>query len=152
MRRHRFIDSFRYAANGIVTAVQKERNMRFHICTAFYVYLFSMFYDFGKTEYAILTILVCGVVALELVNSSLERTVERPTPERYQAAGTVKDMAAGAVLVFSIGAAACGALLFWNVATFKTILAFFLQYPLALICLLLSLAFSGWFVFGKRGT
>ncbi|MEG1873219.1 MAG: diacylglycerol kinase family protein [Ruthenibacterium sp.] len=151
MRHPRFFDSFRYAANGIFTAVQQERNMRFHLCTAVYVYLFSAFYNFGKTEYAILTVLVCGVLALELINSSLERTVERPSPERYQSAGVVKDMAAGAVLVYSIGAAVCGALLFWDVSVFKTMLTFFMQYPLALICLLASLALSGWFVFGKKG-
>ena len=70
--------------------------MRFHLCAAFYVYLFSLFYGFGKTEYILITLMVCGVLALELVNSSLERTVERPAPDRYMTAGVVKDMAAGA--------------------------------------------------------
>ena len=37
----RFVDSFLYAAQGIRTAVREERNMRFHLCAAFYVYLFS---------------------------------------------------------------------------------------------------------------
>ena len=46
----RFVDSFLYAAQGIRTAVREERNMRFHLCAAFYVYLFSLFYGFGKTE------------------------------------------------------------------------------------------------------
>ena len=101
----RFVDSFLYAAQGIRTAVREERNMRFHLCAAFYVYLFSLFYGFGKTEYILITLMVCGVLALELVNSSLERTVERPAPDRYMTAGVVKDMAAGAVLVFSIGCA-----------------------------------------------
>ena len=108
----RFVDSFLYAAQGIRTAVREERNMRFHLCAAFYVYLFSLFYGFGKTEYILITLMVCGVLALELVNSSLERTVERPAPDRYMTAGVVKDMAAGAVLVFSIGCAVCGAVLF----------------------------------------
>ena len=115
----RFVDSFLYAAQGIRTAVREERNMRFHLCAAFYVYLFSLFYGFGKTEYILITLMVCGVLALELVNSSLERTVERPAPDRYMTAGVVKDMAAGAVLVFSIGCAVCGAVLFWDVAAFR---------------------------------
>ena len=66
----RFVDSFLYAAQGIRTAVREERNMRFHLCAAFYVYLFSLFYGFGKTEYILITLMVCGVLALELVNSS----------------------------------------------------------------------------------
>lgn len=149
MRRQRFADSFRYAANGVYTAVREERNMRFHLCAAFYVYLFSLFYDFGKTEYMLITLMVCGVLALELVNSSLERTVERPVPERYMTAGVVKDMAAGAVLVFSIGCAVCGVLLYWDTAVFARILAFFAARPAAAVGLIASLALSAWFIFFK---
>ena len=58
----RFVDSFLYAAQGIRTAVREERNMRFHLCAAFYVYLFSLFYGFGKTEYILITLMVCGVL------------------------------------------------------------------------------------------
>ena len=49
----RFVDSFLYAAQGIRTAVREERNMRFHLCAAFYVYLFSLFYGlsrYGRVE------------------------------------------------------------------------------------------------------
>lgn len=148
--RPRFLDSFRYAAQGICAAVRQERNMRFHLCAAFYVYLFSLFYRFGKTEYMLITLMVCGVLALELVNSSLERTVERPAPDQYRTAGVVKDMAAGAVLVFSIGCAVCGVLLFWDVAAFRRMAAFFAKNPLCAVLLAASLAASWRFIFGKR--
>ena len=36
IRRGEFIDSFRYAAQGFWAAVREERNMRFHLCAAFY--------------------------------------------------------------------------------------------------------------------
>ena len=135
----RFVDSFLYAAQGIRTAVREERNMRFHLCAAFYVYLFSLFYGFGKTEYILITLMVCGVLALELVNSSLERTVERPAPDRYMTAGVVKDMAAGAVLVFSVGC-----------AVFRRMFAFFAARPLLAVLLAASLAVAWQFIFGKR--
>lgn len=149
MRKGRFIDSFIYAVNGIKTAVKEERNMRFHLCTAFYVYLFSLFYDFTKTQYAVLTILITGVIALELLNSSLERCVERPSPDKYQIAGVVKDMAAGAVLIYSIGAAVGGILLFWDVSVFGKMLRFFMARPLLLILLIVSLVAAAFFTFGK---
>ena len=151
MDKQPFYASFLYAAQGVRTALREERNMRFHLCTAFYVYLFSMFYDFTKTQYCILTVMIVGVLALELVNSSLERTVERPTPDRYCTAGVVKDMAAGAVLVFSIGCAVCGVLLFWDVDVFKTIFWFFTHHWLALVALCISLVCAWLYVFGKRG-
>lgn len=148
--KQRFADSFFYAAQGIRTAVREERNMRFHLCAAFYVYLFSLFYDFGKTEYILITLMIAGVLALELVNSSLERTVERPSPERYMTAGVVKDMAAGAVLIFSIGSAVGGILLFWDVAVFGRMLAFFVERPWCALLLAGSLAAAWKFIFGKR--
>ena len=90
----RFVDSFLYAAQGIRTAVREERNMRFHLCAAFYVYLFSLFYGFGKTEYILITLMVCGVLALELVNSAIERAVDKPDTTHWWTAGAAKDMAA----------------------------------------------------------
>ncbi len=46
-------------------------------------------------ERLLLVALICGVVALELVNSSIERAVARPGPDKFFIAGAVKDMAAG---------------------------------------------------------
>lgn len=149
--KHRFIDSFIYAAQGIRAAVQQERNMRFHLCAAFYVYLFSSFYDFTSTQYALITIMVVGVMALELVNSSIERVMERPAPERYRTAGVVKDMAAGAVLIFSIGCAVAGVFLFWNVPVFERILGYFAEHRVLLLLLLATLPVAWRFVFGKKG-
>ena len=151
MGKQPFWASFRYAAQGIWTALREERNMRFHLCAAFYVYLFSIFYDFSKTQYCLLTVMVCGVLALELVNSSLERTVERPVPDRYRTAGVVKDMAAGAVLVFSIGCAVGGVLLFWDTAAFGRMWDFFTRHWWALAALAASLSAAGAVVAGQKG-
>ena len=142
-----FFRGFVYAAQGIKVAVLEERNLRFHLCAAFYVYLFSLFYNFGKTEYALLTILVAGVLSFELVNTALERAVSQPPDERYAIAGVVKDVAAGAVLVFSAGAAVCGIILFWDIAVFRQIVSFFLAKPLLLVLFIVSLVVSYWFIF-----
>lgn len=126
----RFVDSFLYAAQGIRTAVREERNMRFHLCAAFYVYLFSLFYGFGKTEYILITLMVCGVLALELVNSSLERTVERP------GAGPVHDCGRGERHGRGRGAGiqrrvrGVRRVLFWDIAAFRRMFAFFAARPL----------------------
>ncbi len=150
MNRPSFFSSFRYAFNGIVTAIKQERNLRFHLCAAGYVLLFSLFYEFTKTEYCILVLAICGVIAMELVNSALERTVANPEPARWLTAGVVKDMAAGAVLVFSIGAAVCGILLFWQPHTLLEIAEWFFRRPLVLLLLCGSLAASWVFVFHPK--
>ena len=126
MRKGGFFRGFVYAGAGILRGIQEERNLRFHFATAAFVIYFSRFYSFSKFEKLLIAVLICGVISLELVNSALERVVEAPkTPERYALAGAVKDMAAGAVLVFCIGAAFCGVLLFFDVAVIQRIVAYF---------------------------
>ncbi len=145
----KFFNGFKYAANGIYLAIMQERNLRFHICAAIYVYAFSFFYSFTKMQYALITVIVCGVIALEIVNSAIERLCDNPPPEKHDIAGVVKDMAAGAVLIFSIGAAVCGALLFWNTVIFINIFMFFANNLLILSAFILSVALSVWFIFHK---
>lgn len=101
----RFLRGFHYAASGIWAALRAERNLRFHLCAAVYVLLFSRFYSFGRLEYALLFLCIGGVMSLELANSAVERAVDRPDAEHWAAAGLAKDMAAGAP---STGAGAAG--------------------------------------------
>ncbi len=146
----KFINSFYYAVCGIIKAVNAERNMRFHVCIALYVYTFSLFYNFGALEYAILTLTVCGVISLEIVNSAIERLADNPPPGRYHIAGVIKDMAAGAVLVFSIGAVAVGVFLFWDIDVFKRIFMFFILNPMLLLILAVSFVACVLFVFKRN--
>lgn len=121
--------------------------MRIHLCAAVYVYVLSLFYGFDAREYALITFLVAGVMALELVNSAFERTVDHLSPQHNVHAGIIKDMAAAAVLVFCVGAAVCGGLLFWDMEVFRRIGAFFVARWWLLIVLAASVAASIWFVF-----
>ncbi|MGD9559860.1 MAG: diacylglycerol kinase family protein [Oscillospiraceae bacterium] len=143
-----FFKSFKWAGRGVWQVVKRERNFRLHLCAGFYVYLFSLFYALSAVQYVVLTVLICGVLALEILNSAVERLVDLICNEPNEKAGLVKDMAAGAVLVFCVGAAGCGVLLFWDVEVFGKIVRHFGAYPILLILLLVSLAFCGWFIFG----
>ena len=143
----RFAKGFCFAFHGIAAAVRTERNFRFHLCAGAYVYLFSAFYRFTAAQYCLITALVAGVLALELFNSALERVTDKVSPERSSLAGAAKDMAAGAVLVFCIGAAVCGVLLFWNGEAFARMGAFFVEHWYAAAALAVSRAAAWRFVF-----
>ena len=56
---------------------------------------------------------VAAVLALELVNSAIERAVDKPDTTHWWTAGAAKDMAAGAVLVMAIGTVVVAVCLFW---------------------------------------
>lgn len=147
---HSFLKSFQYAWNGFTVAVKEERNLRFHLVAGFFVLWFSRFYHFSRGIYAILALAIGGVIALELVNSSIERAVARPGPERFFITGVVKDMAAAAVLLYSIGAAVAGIILFWQPEVLYTILNYYISSPLRIV-LLFTLVIAGCsFIFRKE--
>ena len=73
----RFVRGFVYAYNGIRAAIREERNFRFHLCAALYAFVAAYWAQLPAVETALIALCVAAVLALELVNSSLERTVER---------------------------------------------------------------------------
>ena len=56
---------------------------------------------------------VAAVLALELVNSAIERAVDKPDTTHWWTAGAAKDMAAGAVLVMAVGTLIVALCVFW---------------------------------------
>lgn len=142
----KFVKSMGYALNGIFTGIKEERNVRIDIVAAFYVLLFSKFYDFTLTQKIILVLVCFNVLAFELMNTAVERAVDKPDKEHYIQAGAAKDTAAGGVLLAAIGAAVVGIMLFWNVEVFKKIFVFFTTRPIMLLCLAVTLFASYKFI------
>lgn len=142
----KFFKSFKYAAHGVAEAC-KQRNFRFHICAmAFVIFFAARFYDFSAERWAILLLTCAGMLALETVNTALERLADKVTEERSHRIRIAKDCAAGAVLLWAVFAVAVGVLLFWDTDKFWLIGQYFSDFSrLALLILCLALAWG--FVF-----
>ncbi len=104
----RFGHGFIYAWNGIRAALQEERNFRFHLAAACYVYAAAWLAELDAVGLALVTLCVFAMLGMELMNSAVERAVDKPDTNHWWSAGAAKDMAAGAVLVTAMGAAAVG--------------------------------------------
>ncbi|WHX47713.1 diacylglycerol kinase family protein [Paenibacillus woosongensis] len=107
-------DTFRYAAEGIVTALKSERNMKIHLLAAVAVLLAAAYFRLPGRDVALLLIVIGLVIAAELVNTALEAVVDLVSPDWHPLAKTAKDTAAGAVLVAAIIAVCVGCLLFYE--------------------------------------
>lgn len=108
----RFARGFVYAARGICAAILQERNVRFHLCAAAYALAAGWLAELDGTDLALLFLCIGGVLGTELINSALERAVDKPDAAHWASAGTAKDMAAGAVLCMAITAVAVAACVF----------------------------------------
>lgn len=104
--------SFGYAFDGIMICISKERNMKIHCIMAILVIAAGTLLHISAVEWCICLILFGLVMALELVNTAIEATVDLVTEERKPLAKVAKDTAAGAVLIASIMAAIAGLVIF----------------------------------------
>ena len=87
-------------------------------------YFLSQFYDFSAAEKCVLFLTVGLVLALELVNTAVEKAVDLYTQKDEPFAKAAKDTAAGAVLISAIAAVCVAAVLFWDAAVILEIAAF----------------------------
>ena len=108
----KMIKSFVYAFNGIFVGIKEERNMKIHISIMILVIIFGIILKISKIEWIICIILFALVISLELVNTSIENTIDLITQERNPKAKIAKDTAAGAVLISAIVSAIIGLMIF----------------------------------------
>lgn len=112
MNKDKFFRSFLFAAAGIRTAFRREQNFRFHTAAAVIVMTAGFFTRLSQMEWLVIILLIAGMLALELVNSAIERAVDLASPSIQPLAKEAKDIAAGAVLVFAAASAIIGVLIF----------------------------------------
>lgn len=114
MRMRGLIDSFNYAISGIIYTLKTQKNMRIHFTIAFFVLLLSLFFDFTRSEMLILIFTISLVMITEMINTSIEKTIDMYTKEYHPLAEIAKNVAAGAVLVSAVNAIVVAYLLFFD--------------------------------------
>ncbi|MDO5041023.1 MAG: diacylglycerol kinase [Peptoniphilus sp.] len=114
MKKGGFISSFNFAVQGIISALRTERNMKFHYLSAVLILVISLFMDFSRIEFLFLIFAITFVVASEMFNTAVERTVDLIVQEYNPIAKYIKDVSAGAVLISSLNAVVVGYLLFFE--------------------------------------
>lgn len=108
----RFINSFKYAIEGIFAAWKNEQNFKIHVLMILVVIIFGIMLKINKEEWIICIILSAFVISLELVNTAIENTVDLVTMEKKPKAKIAKDVAAASVLVAAITSAVIGLIIF----------------------------------------
>lgn len=107
-----FLNSFRFAFRGIAQVIFSERNMQVHVFAALVTVAFGWYFQITSTEWCIVALCIGSVLAAEAFNSAIESLTDMTQPDFHPQAGKIKDAAAGAVLLISVAAAVCGALIF----------------------------------------
>jgi diacylglycerol kinase (ATP) len=103
-----FIGSLNCAIEGILWAVKTQRHMLFHLVAAILVMVAALVLHLTLHEFALLALAITLVLFAELVNTAIEVVVDLVSPDYHPLAQRAKDVAAGAVLLASVGALVLG--------------------------------------------
>ena len=109
---HRLVKSFTYAFDGLKYAFKYEQNILVHTLATILVIIAGIFFKISLTEWLVLALIIGLVIATELINTSIEATIDLVTKDVHPLAKIAKDTAAAAVLVFGLTAIVIGFIIF----------------------------------------
>lgn len=104
----KFFESTNNAINGILHTAKTQRHMRYHLYAAVLLLILSLVLGIGFVEFVVIVILASMVLSAEMLNTAIESIIDVLFREYDSRARTIKDIAAGAVLITAIGAAIVG--------------------------------------------
>ncbi len=106
------IFSFKYAFEGIVSALKEEPKLIFHLLAGLVVIIVSFILNISKMDWMIIIFLIGFVIAVELTNTAIEAVVDHVIQTSHSGAKLAKDISAGAVLVAAITSVIIGIIIF----------------------------------------
>jgi undecaprenol kinase/diacylglycerol kinase (ATP) len=112
MNTSNFFKSFTYALRGISTLFKEEFNARVHFLAAMVAVVLGFILKVVWFEWVILVLVIGGVFAMELINTSIEGLADLYSRELNPKIKKIKDLSAGAVLVAAITALIVGVIIF----------------------------------------
>jgi len=100
----RWLDKANVAIEGIIYSIRTQRHMRYHLVAALGALLTGLLANISRTDFILLSMAIVLVLVTEMLNTALEVSIDMIAHEYHPQAKIAKDIAAGVVLVASIGA------------------------------------------------
>jgi len=104
MKPKSWAQSANLAIEGIIYSVKTQRHMRYHMFVALAVLVLSLVLDISRIQFILLCVAIVLVLVTEMMNTAIEVVVDMIAKTYDPLAKIAKDIAAGVVLIASIGA------------------------------------------------
>ncbi|MBI4065388.1 diacylglycerol kinase family protein [Candidatus Gottesmanbacteria bacterium] len=111
LRKHHI--SFKSAITGLIWAFKTQPNFRVHLTLSVLAVAFGVSLGISRLEMVIIFFTILLGLTAEMINTSIESMTDLITKEWRQEAKIAKDVAAGMMLLTSIGAILVAVLIFW---------------------------------------
>jgi len=111
-KKRKFTDSIKDALRGIKHTYKTEKNFKREVIIGLIVIICGILFKLNITEWLIIILLIGWVLTCELINTTIEKTIDLYTTKYNEIAKIVKDASGGAVLISSITSSTIGLLIF----------------------------------------
>ncbi|MEA4896352.1 MAG: diacylglycerol kinase family protein [Oscillospiraceae bacterium] len=142
--------SFVFAFRGIMGTIKTERNMRVHLCFAFYVIIAGFVTHISAGQWTAVLICMGIVTSLECFNTAMESLCDTVHPEKADGIRIAKDASAGAVLCAAIASVIVGGSIFFRADKLAAALEFYENRTALSIAVILTLIPLAVFVRGGK--
>ncbi|CAM4379046.1 diacylglycerol kinase [Zobellia roscoffensis] len=106
------IRSVGFALRGALLLIRTEASIKIQVFLAVAVTIAGFYYEISTTEWIFQVFAVSLVVGVEGANTAIEKICDFIHPEFDERIGFIKDVAAGAVMLVSIGATIVGCIIY----------------------------------------
>jgi diacylglycerol kinase len=96
--------SFKHAAEGILYSFTSQPNYRVHTILSIIAIFMGIFLHIDRHDWVILILIIVLGLAIEMINTAVESVVDLVTSQWHISAKHAKDVAAGAMLLYAVGA------------------------------------------------
>jgi diacylglycerol kinase len=109
---HRFFRSFKYSFDGLAYAIKDEQSILVMIVITFIALLLGIILKISVLEWILVFISIGLVLGTELLNTSIEASMDLVSPKYNELAKVAKDTASASVFIYSLIAFIIGSLVF----------------------------------------
>jgi diacylglycerol kinase (ATP) len=113
MKPKNWVQRANVAIEGIIFAVKTQRHMRYHLFAALTALILGLVLNISRSDFILLCMAIVLVLVTEMLNTAIETTVDMISETYHPMAKKAKDIAAGVVLIASIGALMLGYLILY---------------------------------------
>lgn len=110
VRRHTI--SLRNAWDGVFWVLRTQPNYQVHVFLSLLVVGLGIYYRIEQYEWLTILVFITIGLSIETINSAFEQTLDCVSLERRDDIRIAKDVAAGAMLIFAVGALVGALLIF----------------------------------------
>jgi undecaprenol kinase/diacylglycerol kinase (ATP) len=112
MKQQSLYKAFIHAFHGLGSFFKNDRNGRIHLLAVIVVITAGLILHIAAVEWMMVLLCIAGVMGSEMFNHALEKFCDAVHPEIHPFIKTAKDIAAAAVLLWSVISAIIGVFIF----------------------------------------